>query len=87
VAVMLGRFLSSLKRLDEWIDGHVQTEVWANGQTMPKTVSLIFTRRSGGIRKKGVTLEREQRRDGAIGYRIKPDSVTTTIVEAATVDA
>jgi hypothetical protein len=54
---------------------------------MPKTVSLIFTRRSGGIRKKGVNLEREQRRDGAIGYRIKPDSVTTTIVEAATVDA
>ena len=41
-----------------------------------------------GLRKKGVNLEREQRRDGATGYRIvKPDSVTTTVVELATVDA
>ena len=40
------------------------------------------------LRKKGVNLEREQRRDGATRYRIvKPDSVTTTIVEPATVDA
>ncbi|GAC1582146.1 MAG: hypothetical protein NVS3B5_16460 [Sphingomicrobium sp.] len=41
-----------------------------------------------GLRKKGVNVEREQRRDGATGYRIvKPDSVTTTIAEPATVDA
>ena len=41
-----------------------------------------------GLRKKGVNLEREQRRDGATGYRIvKPDLVTTTVVEPATVDA
>ena len=41
-----------------------------------------------GLRKKGVNLEREQRRDGAMGYRIvKPDSVTTTVVKSATVDA
>ena len=41
-----------------------------------------------GLRKKGMNLEREQRRDGATGYRIvKPDLVTTTVVEPATVDA
>ena len=41
-----------------------------------------------GLRKKGVNLEREQRRDGATGYRIvKPDLVTTAVVEPATVDA
>ena len=41
-----------------------------------------------GLRKKGVNLEREQRRDGATGYRIiKPNLVTTTVIEAATVDA
>lgn len=40
-----------------------------------------------GLRKKGVNLEREHRRDGATGYRIvKPGTVTTT-VEAATIDA
>ena len=40
-----------------------------------------------GLRKKGINLEREQRRDGVTGYRIvKPDSVTTTVVEPATVD-
>ena len=40
-----------------------------------------------GLRKKGVNLEREQRRDGATGYRIvKPGSVMTT-VEAEIIDA
>lgn len=41
-----------------------------------------------GLRKKGVNLQREQRRDGAIGYRIvKPDLVTTMVIEPAKVDA
>ena len=41
-----------------------------------------------GLRKKGVTLEREQLRDGATAYRvIKHAPVTTTVVEPATVDA
>lgn len=41
-----------------------------------------------GLRKKGINLEREQRRDGATGYRIvKPNPLATTAIEAATVDA
>lgn len=36
-----------------------------------------------GLRKKGVNLEREQRRDGATGYRI----VKPCAVNAATIDA
>ena len=39
-----------------------------------------------GLRKKGVNLEREQRRDGATGYRIGKPSDATTIVEGATID-
>ena len=39
-----------------------------------------------GLRKKGVTLEREQRRDGATGYRIVKPGAVTTIVEGATID-
>ena len=41
-----------------------------------------------GLRKKGINLEREQRRDGATGYRIvKPDSVATTVVDPESIDA
>jgi len=41
-----------------------------------------------GLRKKGVNLEREQRCDGATGYRIvKPPLVTATIVEPELIDA
>ena len=39
-----------------------------------------------GLRKKGVNLEREQRRDGATGYRIVKPGAVTTIVEGATID-
>lgn len=50
----------------------------------PHSIRAFLT----GLRKKGVNLEREQRRDGATGYRIvKPHSVTTTAIEPATVDA
>lgn len=36
-----------------------------------------------GLRKKGINLEREQRRDGATGYCIvKPGIVTTTVERA-----
>ena len=41
-----------------------------------------------GLRRKGVNLEREQRRDGATGYRIvKAAAVVTTTTEPATTDA
>ena len=41
-----------------------------------------------GLRKKGVNLEREQRRDGATGYRIvKAGAVVTIAAEPATTDA
>lgn len=41
-----------------------------------------------GLRKKGVTLEREQRRDGATGYRIvKAGGAVTTTAEPASTDA
>ena len=39
-----------------------------------------------GLRKKGVNLEREQRRDGATGYRIVKPGEVTMIVEGATTD-
>lgn len=36
-----------------------------------------------GLRKKGVNLEREQRRDGSIGYRIlKPCAASTSTIDA-----
>lgn len=36
-----------------------------------------------GLRKKGVNLEREQRRDGATGYRIvKPSAPSTATIDA-----
>ena len=40
-----------------------------------------------GLRKKGISLEREQRRDGATGYRIVKSGELTMIVEAVTIDA
>ena len=40
-----------------------------------------------GLRKKGVNLEREQRRDGATGYRIIKPGMEMTTVEVATIDA
>lgn len=41
-----------------------------------------------GLRKKGVNLEREQRRDGATGYRIvKVGAVMPTTAAPATIDA
>lgn len=41
-----------------------------------------------GLRKKGVNLEREQRRDGGTGYRIvKAPAVVSTTAELATTDA
>ena len=40
-----------------------------------------------GLRKKGVNLEREQRRDGATGYRIVKPGTATTTIEPATIDA
>ena len=39
-----------------------------------------------GLRKKGVNLEREQRRDGATGYRIVKPCEVTTVVEGAMID-
>ena len=40
-----------------------------------------------GLRKKGVNLEREQRRDGATGYRIVKPVAAITTAEPATIDA
>ncbi len=40
-----------------------------------------------GLRKKGLILEREHRRDGASGYRIVKPRTTATTVEAVTEDA
>ena len=42
VADGLERFLSSLKRLDEWIEAQVDTDEWGKGRTIPTTVSRIF---------------------------------------------
>lgn len=39
-----------------------------------------------GLRKKGVNLERDQRRDGATGYRIVKPGEVTAIVDGATTD-
>ena len=38
----LDAFLSSLKRLDAWIEVHVDTETWGKGQTIPASVRNIF---------------------------------------------
>ncbi len=40
-----------------------------------------------GLRKKGVQLEREQRRDGTTGYRIVKPGPVTTLVDATMADA
>ena len=40
-----------------------------------------------GLRKKGVNLEREQRRDGETGYRIVKTGTATTTIEPAKIDA
>ena len=40
-----------------------------------------------GLRKKGVNLEREQRRDGATGYRIIKPGTVTTAAKPASIDA
>jgi hypothetical protein len=42
VADGLERFLSSLKRLDDWIEAHVDTDEWGKGRTIPTTVPRIF---------------------------------------------
>jgi hypothetical protein len=38
----LDGFLCSLKRLDEWIEAHVDTETWGQGKTIPAAVPSIF---------------------------------------------
>ncbi len=38
----LASFLGSLKRLDEWIETHIDTETWSKGQTTPADVAGIF---------------------------------------------
>lgn len=40
-----------------------------------------------GLRKKGINLEREQRRDGATGYRIVKPGTVTTAAKSASIDA
>ena len=42
VADALERFLASLKRLDAWIEAHVDTSEWGRGQAIPSAVSGIF---------------------------------------------
>lgn len=42
IADGLESFLSSLKRLDDWIEAHVDTVEWGKGQTIPTTVARIF---------------------------------------------
>ena len=38
----LDGFLCTLKRLDEWIEAHVDTKTWGEGQNIPSSVSSIF---------------------------------------------
>ena len=38
----LDSFLLALKRLDEWIEAHVDTKEWGKGQTIPASVRTIF---------------------------------------------
>jgi hypothetical protein len=38
----LASFLLSLKRLDEWVEAHVDTKEWGKGQTIPASVRSIF---------------------------------------------
>jgi hypothetical protein len=38
----LDDFLCSLKRLEEWIETHVDTHVWGKGETIPASVRSIF---------------------------------------------
>jgi hypothetical protein len=42
VADGVEHFLSSLKRLDDWIEAHVDTDEWGKRQTVPIAVSRIF---------------------------------------------
>lgn len=35
-------FLHSLRRLDVWIEGHVDTDTWGSGKAIPTSVSTIF---------------------------------------------
>jgi hypothetical protein len=42
VADCLERFLTTLKRLDDWIEAHVDTDEWGKGQRIPTTVPRIF---------------------------------------------
>ena len=42
VVVALDEFLLSLKRLDEWVEAHVDTNVWSKGRTIPPSVHDIF---------------------------------------------
>jgi hypothetical protein len=38
----LASFLGSLKRLDQWIETHMDTESWGKGQSIPAEVAGIF---------------------------------------------
>ncbi len=38
----LDGFLCSLKRLDDWVEAHVDTGTWGRGETIPATVRSIF---------------------------------------------
>lgn len=51
-------------------------------QLNPPSIRSFLT----GLRKKGVNLEREQRRDGATGYRIVKLDEVDMIVERTTID-
>ena len=42
VVTALDTFLLSLKRLDEWIEAHVDTKEWGKGQAIPASVRTIF---------------------------------------------
>jgi hypothetical protein len=42
IVAALDSFLRSLKRLDEWIEAHVDTDTWGKGQRIPSGVRSIF---------------------------------------------
>lgn len=44
----LNDFLSSLKRLDGWIEANVDTGVWGEGNSIPSNVSSIFKSKEWG---------------------------------------
>ena len=44
----LSDFLCSLRRLDEWIEAHIDTGTWGQGEIIPPDVSTIFWSREWG---------------------------------------